>query len=192
MMISRQESYDLVTTWTKNKNLVKHMLCVEVAMGALAKHFGENEEYWKIIGLLHDADYEMYPDKHPLYLIDYLEEKFKDKKGYEEQGVIDAIKAHAWNYNGLTQEPKSKLEWSIYCVDELTGFIVAVTLVRPEKKLSLVTVENILSKWNQKGFAAGVSRPQIELCEEKLGIKLSDFIDITLKSMQSISADLGL
>ena len=68
-MISRQEAYDLVTTWTKNKNLVKHMLCVEVAMGALAKHFGENEEYWKIIGLLHDADYEMYPDKHPLYLI---------------------------------------------------------------------------------------------------------------------------
>lgn len=192
MIFSRQEAFDLVTSWTKNKNLVKHMLSVEVAMGALAKHFGENEQYWKLVGLIHDADYEMYPDKHPLHLIDYLEEKFKDKKGYEEQGLIDAIRAHAYGYNGLNVEPKTKLEWSIYCVDELTGFIVAVTLVRPEKKISLVTVENVLSKWNQKGFAAGVSRSQIEMCEEKLGIKLNDFIDLTLKSMQTIAIDLGL
>jgi predicted hydrolase (HD superfamily) len=191
-MITRQDAFDLVTTWIENKNLVKHMLAVEAAMGSLAKHFGEDEEYWKIIGLIHDADYEKYPDKHPLYLIDYLEKLFENKKGFKEQGLIDAIRAHAYNYNGLTTEPKSKLEWSLYCCDELTGLIIAVTLVRPEKRLELVTVENVLSKWEKKDFAKGVSRSQIALCEEKLGIKLPDFIEIVLKSMQCIANDLEL
>ena len=80
----------------------------------------------------------------------------------------------------------------MFCCDELTGLIIAVTLVRPEKKLSKTTVENVLSKWNQKGFAAGVKREQIEMCEEKLGIKLPEFISIALKSMQDISGELGL
>jgi len=145
-----------------------------------------DEELWKVIGLIHDADYEKYPDKHPGVLIENL----KIKKENEE--VINAIEAHAWKFNGFTREPSTKMEWSLYCCDELTGLIVAVTLIRPTKKIKDVTVEDILKKWNKKDFAKGVDRKNIELCEEKLGINLPDFIQIVLKSMQSIATDLGL
>ncbi len=185
-MISREEVFNLVTSWTENKNLVKHMLAVESAMEGLANYFNEDINLWKIAGLLHDADYDKYPEVHPQIIIDEL------TKRNEDQRLIDAIRAHAWKYNGFETEPKTKMEWSLYCCDELTGLIIAVALVRPEKKLSVVTVDNVLSKWKKLDFAKGVNRDQIGLCEEKLGIKLPDFIEIVLKSMQSISSELGL
>lgn len=185
-MISREESFSLVTSWTQNKNLVKHMLAVESAMEGLANYFKEDANLWKIAGLLHDADYDKYPEKHPQVIIDELTKRSEDKS------LIDAIRAHAWKYNGFETGPKTKMEWSLYCCDELTGLIIAVALVRPEKKLSVVTVDNVLSKWKKLDFAKGVNRDQIGLCEEKLGIKLPDFIEIVLKSMQNISSDLGL
>ncbi len=185
-MISREEAFNLVSTWTENKNLIKHMLAVESAMEGLANYFKEDINLWKIAGLLHDADYDKYPEKHPQVIIDEL------LKRREDQSLIDAIRAHAWKYNGFETEPKTKMEWSLYCCDELTGLIIAVALVRPEKTLSVVTVENVLSKWKKLDFAKGVNRDQIGLCEEKLGIKLPDFIEIVLKSMQNISSDLGL
>lgn len=185
-MISREEAFNLVSTWTENKNLVKHMLAVESAMEGLANYFKEDINLWKIAGLLHDADYDKYPDKHPQVLIDELE---KQKQPVE---IINAIRAHAFGYNSFNVEPKNNLEWSLYCCDELTGLIIAVALIRPEKKLSVVTVENVLSKWKKLDFAKGVERKNIEMCEEKLGIKLPDFIEIVLKSMQNISSELGL
>lgn len=185
-MISREEALNLVISLTENKNLVKHMLAVEAAMGGLADHFKEDKNLWKIVGLIHDADYEKYPDKHPLALIEELE------KRKEDEVIVNAVKTHAWNYRDGLPEPSTKLEWSLYCCDELTGLIVAVALVRPEKKLSIVTVENVLKKWPEKSFAKGVSREQIELCTEKLGIPLNQFIEIVLKSMQVIATDLGL
>ncbi|MDP3917805.1 MAG: HDIG domain-containing protein [Candidatus Woesebacteria bacterium] len=185
-MISREDAFNLVTSWTENKNLIKHMFAVEAVMGGLAKYFGEDESLWKVVGLIHDADYEKYPDKHPKVLIHELE------KRQEDPIIINAIKSHAWNYNGMDQIPKTKLEWSLYCCDELTGLIVAVALIRPERKLSAVTVDNVLSKWKKLDFAKGVERGNIEKCEEKLGIKLPDFIQIVLTSMQNISEDLGL
>ena len=191
-MISRDEAFNLVTTLTENKNLIKHMLAVEAAMGGLAKHFGEDENLWKLVGLIHDADYEKYPDKHPQVLIDELTKNPPSSDSVEEGKIIDAIRAHAWGYNNFNVEPKTKLEWSLYCCDELTGLIVAVTLIRPEKKLSAVTVENVISKWQKKDFAKGVERENIELCEEKLGIKLNDFIQIVLTSMKTIAKDLEL
>ena len=184
--MTRDEALKIVTSWTTNKNLIKHMFAVEAAMGGLAKHFKETEDLWKTIGLIHDADYEKYPDSHPQILIDELV-----KRG-ESEVVVNTIRSHVWKYNNFNQEPNTKLEWSLYCCDELTGLIVAVTLVRPEKKISLVTVENVLSKWKKLEFARGVDRKNIELCEEKLGINLPDFIGIVLKSMQSISSELGL
>ncbi len=185
-MIGRKDAHQLVTLWTANKNLIKHMLAVEAAMAGLAKYFKEDETLWKIIGLIHDADYDKYPDEHPRVLLEKL------KKRNESDEIINAIEAHAWNYNGMTREPNTKLEWSLYCCDELTGLIVAVTLIRPTKKIKDVTVEDVLKKWNKKDFAKRVERKNIELCEEKLGIKLNDFIEIVLKSMQSISSELGL
>lgn len=184
--MTRDQALELVNSWTTNKNLIKHMLAVEAAMGALAKHFGEDQEKWKLLGLIHDADYEKYPEKHPAILIEELEKRGEDKE------IIDGIRAHAWKFNGMNRQPQNNMEWSIYCCDELTGFIVAVTLVRPEKKLSAVTLDHILSKWGKKDFAKGVHREQIELCEEKLGVKLNDFIQVTLSSMQETASDLGL
>lgn len=192
--MTRDEAFNLVTSWTENKhslplrgkNLVKHMLAVEVAMEGLARHFKEDNNLWKTVGLIHDADYEKFPDKHPLVLVEEL------KKLDENKIIINAIKSHAWGYRESSPEPSSKLEWSLYCCDELTGLIVAVTLVRPTKKIVDVTTEDVLKKWSEKSFAKGVSREQIGLCEEKLGIKLPVFIRIVLTSMQTIATELGL
>lgn len=182
----RSEAFTLVNSWTTNKNLIKHMLAVEAAMGGLAKHFGEDESLWETIGLIHDADYEKYPDSHPQVLIDELV-----KRGESEE-FVNAIRSHAFKYNNFDQEPKTNLEWCLYCCDELTGLIVAVTLIRPTKKIKDVKIEDVLKKWNKKDFAKGVNRKNIELCEEKLGIKLPDFIEIVSKSMQKIATELGL
>lgn len=187
--MTRDEEYSLVTSLTQSKNLIKHMLAVEAAMEGLAVKFGisnDKLQNWKIAGLIHDADYEKYPDKHPSELIKILKSK------NENEEIINAIETHAWKYNGFTKEPSSQMEWSLYCSDELTGLIVAVTLIRPTKKIKDVTVEDVLKKWNKKDFAKGVDRLNIELCEEKLGIKLPDFIQIVLSSMQKIENELGL
>lgn len=184
--MTREEALSIVTSLTTNNNLIKHMFAVEAAMGGLADYFKDDKDLWKIVGLIHDADYEKYPDKHPLALIEELE------KRKENEIIVNAVKTHAWQFRDGLPEPSTKLEWSLYCCDELTGLIVAVALVRPEKKLLNVTVENVLKKWPEKSFAKGVSREQIELCSEKLGISLNQFIEIVLKSMQGISSELGL
>jgi predicted hydrolase (HD superfamily) len=200
--MTRDEAYQLVTTWTTSQNLIKHMLCVEAAMNGLAVKFeiaNPKSEMWGTLGLVHDADYEKYPDKHPGVLIKELEDR------NENEEIINAVKAHAWGYNGFDREPQTPMEWSIYCADELTGFIVAVTLIRPNppspkategskrlSRLESVTVQDVLKKWKEKGFARGVDRSHTELCEEKLGIALPDFMQIVLTSMQNISEELGL
>jgi hypothetical protein len=188
-MITKNEALELLHANMQSVNLRKHCYAVAAVMKALAKHFREDGEKWAIVGLLHDGDYEKTkdtPEKHTLLMINWLKEV-----GETDPEIISAIYSHNYAHTG-NNPPKNNLEWSLYCCDELTGFIVAVTLVRPERKLSSVTVENILSKWNQKSFAAGVKREQIEKCEEKLGIKLPGFIQIALSAMQGISDDLGL
>lgn len=187
--MKRDEALQLVNDWTKNKNLVKHMLAVEAIMRALAKRFNEEEELWGMTGLVHDADYESYkddPKKHPGKIFDEL------KKRNVDQRIVDAIKSHAWGWREDLPEPKTKMEWSLYCCDELSGFITACALVRPERTLASLTIESILKKWPQKSFAAGVHREQIELCDEKLGILLNDFIQIALNAMKGIHEELGL
>lgn len=161
------------------------MFAVEAVMRALARRLGEDEEKYALAGLVHDADYEKFPEEHPLKLIEELE-----KRG-EEVWLVNAVKTHAWGRHNLP-EPKTRLEWALYTCDELTGLVVAVALVRPDKKLSSVTADSVLKKWNEKSFAAGVHRDQIELCEEKLGIELSEFVGIALGAMQGISDELGL
>jgi len=185
--MNRERVYKLVLEMTKNQNLVKHMLAVETEMRALAKHFSEDEELWGVTGLIHDADYEEMKEKHPsAEFFKQLEELKFDQK------IIQAVKAHGWNFQPGLPEPETKMEWSLYCCDELSGLIIACALVRPERKLAAVTVESVLKKWKEKSFAAGVHREQIALCEEKLGIPLPEFIELGLKAMQAISGDLGL
>lgn len=199
-MIIKDEALELLHANMQSVNLRKHCYAVGAVMKALAKHFNErpafvkdygeaSEAKWEIVGILHDGDYEKTkdtPEKHTILMAEWLKEK-----KVEDKEILEAILSHNFSHTG-NNPPKNNLEWSLYCCDELTGFIVAVTLVRPERKLSFVTVENILSKWNQKSFAAGVKREQIEKCEEKLGIKLPDFIAISLKAMQEIAKELEL
>lgn len=188
-MISRDQALSLLHTNMESVNLRRHCYAVEAAMKALASHFGQDVDVWGIVGLLHDGDYEMTKDDHTKHTL--LMAQWMTQLGETNEDLLSAIKSH--NFAHTNQNPpKSTLEWSLYCCDELTGFIVAVTLVRPEKKLSAVSVDNILDKWHQKAFAAGVKREQIESCEEKLGLKLHDFIDIVLKAMQGIHGELGL
>jgi len=185
----KEAALELLHSKMQSQNLRKHCCAVAAVMKDLAKHFGEDEAKWEVIGLLHDGDYEETkptPEKHTILMTEWLKEI-----GETDKETLEAILSHNFAHTGQNP-PKNKLEWSLYSCDELTGLIVAVTLVRPEKKISKVTVENILSKWNQKSFAAGVKREQIAECEEKLGIKLNDFIAIALTAMQNISGELGL
>lgn len=181
--LDREAALALLREYTKNENLIKHALAVEAAMRAYARRFGEDEEKWGITGLLHDFDYEMFPEEHPLRGAAILEEK-----GYPED-VIYAIKAHA-DHTGL--ERKSPLDKALFAVDELTGMIVAVALVRPSKKLADVTVQSVLKKMKDKSFARGVNREDLRRGAEELGIPLEEHIGVVLKAMQEIAPQLGL
>lgn len=188
-MITRQQAWELLTKHMQNQNLRRHCLAVEAVMRALARHFKEEEEQWGIAGLLHDADYEKTkndPSKHVVTVVSWLKELGVD------ESIMNAVYAHGWKFVESCPQPQTKMEWSLYCCDELTGLIVAVALVRPDKKLSSVTVDSVMKKWNVKAFAAGVDREQVKMCEEKLGIPLSEFIGIALSAMQGISEQLGL
>jgi uncharacterized protein len=187
--MTRNDAYELVNIWTKNRNLVKHMLAAEAIMCALSRYFHEDEEVYRIVGLLHDMDYEKMkdtPEKHPFTAVSELERLKVNPI------IIRGVLVHAWGWRTEIPEPKSNMEWSIYCCDELSGLITACALVRPDKKLESVTVESIMKKFTQKSFAAGAKRENIIYCESKLGIKLADFINISLKAMQDIHQDLGL
>ena len=190
--MTRDEAYQFVQDHIKNQNLVKHHLAAEAAMKAIYRYTHPKnpdpveEERWGMVGLLHDADYEMTkddPKRHTLEL-----EKLIGSKLDEDQ--MHAIKAHNWAGTGV--EPVNAMDWAIYCCDELTGLIIAATLVHPDKKLSSVTVDFIKNRFNDPSFAKGATRTQITPCEEHLGITLDTFIEIVLKSMQNISVELGL
>lgn len=188
-MITRKEAYKFLESQITNKNIIKHMLATEVIMMVLAKRFEpDKKEEWAISGLLHDADYK--PD------VPESEQGIRVSAMIREAGfeipetVRHCMAAH--NREATKVEPVSKMDWSLFCCDSLTGLIVATTLVRPEKKLSLVTVENIQKKFKEKSFASGTRRDDIALCGEKLGIPLDEFIKIGLEAMTAISKELGL
>ena len=191
--MNREEAYKTLTKLIKNQNLIKHHLACEAVMKVLYRKFtpstGQNpqdEEKWGIVGLLHDADYELtrnHPEKHTLV----LEEKIGSKLP---EDVMYAILSHNFANNQVL--PKSAMDWSIYCADELTGLIIAATLVNPEKKLASVTTDFVINRFNEPSFARGANRDQILACQDKLGIPIRDFIDLSLKAMQSISHELGL
>lgn len=181
--MDREEALSLLREYTKNVNLVKHGLAVEAAMRAYARKFGEDEEKWGIAGLLHDLDYEQFPDEHPLKGVEILEGRGAPFD------LVHAVKAHA-DRTGVPRE--TKLDKALYAVDELTGLIVAVALVRPSKSLSEVTVESVKKKWGAKAFAKGVDRAAIKKGAEELGVELDEHIDLVIRAMQGIADDLGL
>ena len=188
MWPTREEAWNVLNEYTKNPNLVKHGLAVEAGMRAYAKRFGEDEEKWAVVGLIHDFEYEKYPDLgpegHPFKGAEIMREM-----GWDEE-LIRAVAAHAPELTNTTLD--SNLEKAIFAVDELTGLITATALVRPSKSILDVKVRSVKKKWKDKSFAAGVKREDVERGAELLGVELSEHIGVVLEAMKGIAAELGL
>ncbi len=183
--MDRSQAWDLLCEYTKSENLRKHALAVEAAMRAYARRFGEDEERWAIVGLIHDFDYEKHPtlQDHPAKGAEILRDR-----GWPEE-IVRAVLSHA-PHTGTTRD--SLMEKALFAVDELTGLIIAVTLVRPSKSIHDVKLKSVRKKWKDKAFAAGVNRTDIEEGTADLGIELSEHIAIVLEAMQGIADELGL
>jgi putative nucleotidyltransferase with HDIG domain len=188
MIPTREEAWSLVAEYTTNDSLRRHMLAAEAAMRAYAKHFSEDPDVWGVVGLLHDFDYERYPDisaqGHPSMGAAILRERGVDEE------IVQAILSHAPEITG--RRPESKLEKSLFAVDELTGFIVAVALVRPSKQLADVELKSVKKKWKDKAFAAPVNRDEIAHAASELGVPLDEHIQLVLDAMKANAKELGL
>ncbi len=186
--MNRDEAWAIVKEFTQSETLQRHMLSVEVAMRAYAEHLNGDAELWGVVGLLHDFDYERYPDVaiegHPVVGSRILRER-----GVSDE-IIRAILSHAEEITGVA--PQSDMEKALLAVDELTGFIIAVTLVRPSKSVLDVTLKSIKKKWKDKAFAAPVHRDEIERAAQNLGVSLDEHIQIVLNAMQKDAELLGL
>ncbi len=185
-MIDRQAAKNLLHENISNPNLRKHHYAVAAAMRELAGKFGGDPDLWEITGLLHDADYEETrdtPDRHTLVIA----ERLQTEKVPEE--IIRAILSHNYEYTEVF--PETPMEWSLFSCDDLTGLIVAVALVHPDK-LAGVSVESVLKKFDSKSFAAGADREKIRTCEEQLDLPLEEFIGLVLGAMKAEAAALGL
>lgn len=183
--MTRDEAWQLICEWIQNENMRKHLLAVEAAMRFYARKFGEDEEKWGLVGLLHDLDYERYPEppEHPQVGANFLREK-----GLPED-MVQAILAHA-DWTGVARD--NLMAKALFACDELTGFIIACALVMPNKKLSEVKVETVIRKMKDKSFARKVSREDILRGAEELAISLEEHIANVLAAMNNISEQLGL
>ena len=182
--MNREESWKLLCEWTESESLLKHALAVETAMRAYARKFGEDEERWGITGLLHDMDYERHPNpaEHPMVGVRELA-----RNGYPED-VLEAIKGHA-DYLDVPRE--TLMAKTLYAVDELSGFIVACALVRPEG-LQGLGAKSVRKKMKQRSFAASVNREDIVRGAEELGLNLGDHIDFVASALREKAGTSGL
>jgi putative nucleotidyltransferase with HDIG domain len=181
---SRDEAWDLVCEWTQSESLRKHMLGVETAMRAYARKFGEDEELWRVTALLHDFDYEMHPtlDKHPQDGAPILREE-----GYPEE-VVEGVLSHA-EHLGLPRD--TPLKKTLFACDELSGFIHACGLVRPDG-IDTLEPKSVRKKLKQPSFASGVNRDDVYKGAELLGVELNEHIAFVTDAMRPIARELGL
>jgi putative nucleotidyltransferase with HDIG domain len=182
---TREEALDLLKQYNKNESLIKHALAVEGVMRYVAHKRGEDEEKWGVIGLIHDLDYEQFPDQH----CKKTEEILKENDWPEE--YIRAAISHGW---GICTDvkPESDMEKVLYAIDELTGLVVTSALVRPSKSVMDMKTKSVKKKWKQKQFAAGVDRSIIEKGAEMLGVELSELITDTIMGMRDVAEEIGL
>ena len=182
---SYEESLALLKKYNQNPSLVKHGLAVAVTMRHFAELWDEDADTWEVVGLIHDLDYEQFPDRHC-----YKSAEILSDEGWP-QDLIRAVQSHGW---GICTdiEPQTRLEKTLYAVDELTGLITAVALVRPSKSVRDVKLKSVKKKWKNAAFAAGVSRAVIQQGAEMLEMGLDDLIQQTLTAMQGKAEALGL
>ena len=182
---NRDDAFALFKKYNNSESLLKHALSVEAVMRYMARKSGEDEEKWGIIGLIHDLDYEMYPEQHCT-----MTEKILRENGWPEE-YIRAVLAHGW---GLASdvEPRSLLEKTIYAIDELTGLVATSALVRPSKSVLDMEARSVKKKWNDKKFAAGVDRSVIEKGAAMLGVGIDDLITDCIMGMREVAGEIGL
>ena len=182
---TRQEAFDLLRRYNSNDGLIKHALAVEAVMRYMARKQGEDEEKWGVIGLVHDLDYEQFPEEHCRKSPELLREA-----GWPEE-YIRAVVSHGW---GLCSdvEPRSLLEKTLYAVDELTGLVTTSALVRPSRSILDMEAKSVKKKWKDKRFAAGVNREVIEKGAALLGVDLSQLITDTIMGMRTVAKEIGL
>ncbi len=182
---SRAAALELLQEFNKNDSLVKHALTVESVMRHFAGLLGEDEEKWGIIGLLHDIDYEMYPEQHCIKAKEILTER-----GWPEE-YIHAVLSHGWKLCSDV-EPTEKMEKVLYTIDELTGLIAATAIMRPSRSILDMEVKSVKKKWKQKSFAAGVNREVIEEGAALLGMEMDTIIGETINGMKKAAEEIGL
>jgi len=182
---TREEAYRLLKEFNKSKSLIKHALSVEGVMRYMAQKRGEDEEKWGIIGLVHDLDYERYPEEHCAKTREILTEH-----GWPEE-YIHAVMSHGW---GLVTdvEPKHEMEKVLYAIDELTGLVTAVALVRPSHSVLDMEVKSVSKKWKDKSFAAGANREVIEQGAQMLEMELKDLFEDVIMGMRGVAEAIGL
>lgn len=183
--MDRESAWALLTEYTESPNLLNHALAVEAAMAAYARRLGEDETKWAITGLLHDFDYERWPDApdHPVRGAEILR-----AAGYPED-IVTAILGHA-TYTGVPRD--TPLARALFAVDELTGLVTAVALVRPSRSVLDVKVKSVKKKWKQPSFAAGVNREDIAAGAAELGVDLDEHIAFVIEALQGVAEEIGL
>jgi putative nucleotidyltransferase with HDIG domain len=182
---TREDALALLKRYNKNESLIKHALAVEGVMRYMARKRGGDEEKWGVIGLIHDLDYEQFPDQHCKKTEDILKEN-----NWPEE-YIRAVVSHGW---GICTDvkPESDMEKVLYAIDELTGLVVTSALVRPSKSVMDMKAKSVKKKWKQKQFAAGVDRSIIERGAEMMGVALSELITDTIMGMREVAEEIGL
>jgi putative nucleotidyltransferase with HDIG domain len=182
---TRAEAFELLKKYNQTESLIKHALAVEGVMRYMARKFNADEEKWGVVGLIHDLDYEQFPDQH----CKKTEEILRENNWPE--AYIRAVVSHGW---GICTEvkPETEMEKVLYAIDELTGLVVTTALVRPSKSVMDVKPKSVKKKWKDKRFAAGVDRSIIENGARMLGVEISELIADTIAGMQEVAEEIGL
>ncbi len=182
---TRAEALELFLRYNKSDSLYKHALSVEAVMRYMARKHGEDEEVWGVIGLIHDLDYEMYPEQHCT-----MTEKILRDEGWPEE-YIRAVISHGYGICSDT-EPQTSLEKTLFAIDELTGLVTTSALVRPSRSVLDMEARSVRKKWTDRRFAAGVDRSVIEKGAAMLGTDLNDLISDTIMGMREVAEEIGL
>lgn len=182
---TRDQALALLQEYNENEALIRHALAVEAVMRRWARKTGQDEEKWGVIGLVHDLDYERFPEQHCKKTEEILRQR-----GWPED-YVRAVLSHGWGIC-TDVEPKTELEKVLYAMDELTGLVAATALVRPTRSVMDLTAKSVRKKWKEKSFAAGVNREVIEKGAAMLGVELTVLIEDAIGAMQEVADQIGL